>query len=115
VKAIRLRRRQMQEKRQKYVVIGLEVVSLAILLPVVYWFAVKLLIEPIGRYIFEDIPTWLVFFIVLGFDVGWVVIMRLWPLKNMNIKIILTLLVLTLSASVLTCLVVLSAMRGAFV
>ena len=104
----------MQENRLKYVIIGLEVVSSAILIPIVYWVACKSLIEPIELYIFEDIPTWLVFFIVLGFDVGWVVIMRLWPLKNMNIKIILTLLVLTLSASVLTCLVALCAMRAAF-
>jgi hypothetical protein len=104
----------MQKKKRILLLRGLQLVSLAILLPLTYWVALKLLIEPIEYYVFEQIPTWLVFFIVGAFDVGWIMAMRMWPLRNINIKIILTLLVLTLSASVLSCLLALGALRDAF-
>ncbi|MHC4259615.1 MAG: hypothetical protein ACYSTF_04290 [Planctomycetota bacterium] len=101
-------------QKKKLVLLALEITLAAILIPVVYWVAAKLLIEPIERHVFEEVPTGLVFLMVIGFDVGWVIAMKVWKLKRIDIKIILTLLVLTLSASALTCLVALGAMAGAF-
>ncbi len=105
----------MQQKRRKILLVSLKAVGLAVLIPVVYWIAFKLLLDPVEVFVFEKIPTWLVFLIVIGVNIGWIVVMKVWPLKSIYIKIVLTLLVFTLSASFLTCLVALRALSGAFV
>ena len=87
---------------RKRLLISLEVVSLAIAITVIYVGSLILLIDPItliGDWIFT--PSAL--FIVLGFDVVWIITMILWPLKNTHVKVLLTILVLAFSASLLTC------------
>ena len=105
----------MQEKKQKYLVVFLIAGWIVVSIPVVYWLTFKLLLEPVEIYVFGKIPTWLVFLIVIGVNIGWIVVMKVWSLKSIYIKIVLTLLVFTLSASFLTCFVVLRALSGAFV
>ena len=83
---------------------------MTILTPIIYWAGFRLLFEPINYLMGEWFFTPLGLFAVLGFDVVWIIIIRLWPLRNIHVKIVLTLLVLTLSASVLTCLVVLRSL-----
>jgi len=100
----------MRENTRKFPLGYWEIVFLAILTPVIYLGATRLLFEPINFHMGYWFFSWLGFFIVLGFDVVWVVLMKLWPLKNIKVKIVLTLLVLTLSASVLTCWIVLNAL-----
>lgn len=104
----------MQEKSPKIPLTPFEVVFLAILSLIIYLSTFILLREPIEYYVFEEIPTWLVFLVILGFDVAWTIGVCLWPLKNIKVKIVLTVIVLTLSASILTCLYVLHILRGAF-
>ena len=87
---------------RKRLLISLEVVSLAIAITVIYVGGIMLLIDPIsliGDWVFT--PSAL--FIILGFDVVWIITMILWPLKNTHVKVLLTLLVLTFSTSLLTC------------
>jgi len=105
----------MQEKKRKILLISLEVISLAIILPIFYWYTLKLVIDPIEIHVFEVIPTMLFFLIVIGFDILWIVLMRACPRINIHIKVVLTVLILTLSASFLTCLIVLQALSDAFV
>ena len=101
----------MQEKKRKFPFTPLETILLAILTPIIYLGTTMLLFKPMNSVYMPDwFFSWLGFFIVLGFDVVWVVIMRLWPLKNIKVKIVLTVLVITLSASVLTCWVALNAL-----
>lgn len=112
----------MQKKIDKTRLSRLDIVFLVIATLLVYIGAIKLLFIPIGeafysRAIYQQrISLGLVFLILLGFDVAWIVLMRLWPLKNIpkRLSIFLTVLVLTLSASVFTCFLVLDAFERAF-
>lgn len=87
---------------RKRLLISLESVSLAVAITVIYVGSLMLLIDPINL-MGNWVSTPSAFFIVLGFDVAWIITMILWPLKNTHIKVLLTLLILTLSASILTC------------
>ena len=87
-----------------------EIVSLIILTPIIFLVATMLLLRPVNSYAPYWFSTPLGFFIVLGFSIIWIIVMRLWPLKNIRVKILLTLLVLTLSGSVLACWVILNAL-----
>lgn len=107
----------MQKKNQKILLICLEVVSLAIILPIFYWGTFKLLFVPLVDVIYypsRKISTLAAFFIVLGFDLGWIFLMYLCPKDKMHVKIILILLVFAFSAAILTCFVVADALEGAF-
>ena len=78
---------------------------MVILIPVIYLGGFVLLVvwqERSCPYFFESNPYGLSYFIVLGFDVVWVILMKLWPYKNIKVKIVFTLLVFILSALVLT-------------
>ena len=100
----------MQEKKQKILLICLEVISMSVLIPAFYLGLTKLLIEPIEYYVYGTIPFPLTFLVVLGFDVVWIVLMRLCPRDKIHVKVILTLLVLTFSAAIIIDLMVLSAL-----
>ena len=107
--------------KQKFPLSAPEIVSLVILTPIIYLGGIKLLLIPIGKafyphtsYVYGGIYIWIVFIILLGFNVVWIVLMKLWPLKNKKVKIILTWFLLTLSASVLTCFAIGDALDAAF-
>jgi hypothetical protein len=67
----------MQEEKRKLPLSGWEIVCLAILIPIVYWRATLLLGKPMNLYM----PYWfsepLGILVVLGFDIIWVVLMKL--------------------------------------
>ena len=84
----------------------------ALLAPVIFLGASKLLAELIEIYVYDRISIRLAFSIVLGFDIAWIIIMILCPLKNMGAKIALILFVLTLSAAILWDLLVIDALSA---
>ena len=95
-------------KSKKVLSIILEVIVLAILTIIAYWGMVRLMIgHPIrimglninGDWIFTG--TFLI--AVLTFDIIWLATIKFWPLKNIHIKIVLTLLIFAFSAAVVTC------------
>ena len=100
----------MHEKKRKILLICLEVISLLVLIPMFYLGLAKLLIKPIEYYVYGTVPFPLTFLVVLGFDVVWIVLMRLCPRGEIHVKVILTLLVLTFSAAIIIDLMVLSAL-----
>ena len=77
--------------------------KVVLLVPVVYAIGVIFLYEPINYFMDDWFFTWRGVLTVLGFDVIWIIIMVLCPLGSIKVKVVLTLLVLALSASVLTC------------
>ena len=108
----------MQEKKRLILLICLEVVSLAIMIPIIYCGTIKLLMVPIGEAFYplerRCMAVWMVFLAILLLDVLWIVLMRLCPRDKIHVKVVLTSLVLVLSAAVLSCFVVLTALEGAF-
>lgn len=82
-----------------------------LLTPLIFLVASKSLLWHIEFYIYERISIPRVFAIVLVFDVIWVILMMLWPLKKIHVKIVLTLFVLALSAAVLIDLLVIDALN----
>jgi hypothetical protein len=112
-KAEGLRRILVNEKR-KLVMILLEVIFLLVAIPMLYWGGVKLLLGPIADILYDRLPTTVVIFIVLFFDLFWVAVIIFWPKGKIHARILLTILVLTLSAVVITCFVVADALDGAF-
>ena len=111
----------MPEKRQKFRLSPLEIVCLVILTPIIYLGGIKLLLVPIGKafyphtsYVYGGIYIWIVFIILLGFNVVWLVLMKLWPLRNVKVKIILTWFVFILSAVVMSCFAIGDALDAAF-
>jgi hypothetical protein len=113
----------MQEKTRKILLICLEVVSMAIFLPVFYWGAVRFMLKPIGKTFYPPdlyhehrvVSTWMVFVFILVFNAIWFILLELCPREKIHTKVVLTLLVLTFLASVLSCFVVLDALEGAFI
>jgi len=102
----------MQEKKRTMLLICLEVISLAILLPKFFCGTVKLLLGSIEDSNLNNIaPTWMVFVVVFVFDAIWIILMKLCPRDKIHVKVVLTLLVLTFSAAVLFCFIYL---EGAF-
>jgi len=98
----------MQEKKQKFPLSVFEIVLLAIALPVIFYYSGKLLWEPINSHA----PNWffgiLGLLAILGFDCLWIIAMIYGPLKNLRIKIYTIIFVLTISAVLLTCSVMLN-------
>jgi len=108
----------MEEKKQKILLVCLEVICIVTLMPIFYWSALKLLYIPIADIFYTSkkpiIPLWLFVMLILVCDAGWIKLMMLCPKSERHIKLILTLLVLTFSASLLSCIVVCNALEGAF-
>jgi hypothetical protein len=103
----------MDDKNRKILSICLEVVGLAIVLPLFYWGSIKLLFVPLidwAYYPNRKISPLMAFIIVLSFDCFWLVIMKLSLRKKIHLKIILTLVIFTLSAATLTCFVIANAL-----
>ena len=92
----------MQEKNPKISLTPFEIVLLAILIPIIYLGAVISIFGKEYNLPWRMVSVRLVVFIVLGFDMIWVILMKFWPLKYTRAKVLLTLLVLTLSAIILT-------------
>ncbi|MHC4693375.1 MAG: hypothetical protein ACYS67_11600 [Planctomycetota bacterium] len=82
-----------------------------LLTPLIFLAASKSLLWHIEFYIYEEISIPRVFAIVLVFDVIWIILMILWPLKKIHVKIVLTLFVLALSAVVLIDLLAIDALN----
>ena len=94
----------MKNGEQKNELSHWEIKGLVILGIVFYVAGFKLLMAWEDRFypsFFEDNPCGLSYFIVLGFDVGWIVMMKRWRL-NRHIKAVLTCLVIVLSALIIT-------------
>ena len=109
VSGIDFREKVMQVKKRNillWYVVGL------LLTPLIFLVASKSLLWHIEFYIYERISIPRVFAIVLVFDVIWVILMMLWPLKKIHVKIVLTLFVLALSAAVLIDLLVIDALSS---
>jgi len=107
----------MQEKKREILLLLLEVVSLLILIPIIYWSTVKLLFVPLVDTFYYPQPkisTLVVFAVVLGFDVVWLLLMKLCPRDKFHVKVVLTLLVLTFSTAILSCFVIANALDKAF-
>ena len=113
----------MQEKKKEILLIALEVISLAVLLPILYCGTVKLLLGPIedtfyphDLYEHRSVSTWMVFVFVLAFNAIWIILMKLCPRDKIKIhvKVVLTLLVLTFSAAILSCFIIVDALTKAF-
>jgi hypothetical protein len=83
-----------------------EIVCLVILTPLIYLFGCFVMLNTEfdypHRHLWYYVPEGLSYLIILGFDVAWVVGMRLLPLKNKRPKIILTWFVLLMSAVALS-------------
>lgn len=82
-----------------------EIVFLGIVAIVVYGGGILLLGKPINRYMPVGFLNPLCFFSILALDAIWIIGMKFWRPKNETIRIIkkiLSVLVLALSASVLT-------------
>jgi hypothetical protein len=95
-----------QKNSRKFPLSLIEIVCLAILTPIIYICGFAFLVvyqERLYPHFFEKNPYGLSYFMVLGFDVAWVMIMVKWGrFKNVRFKIVLTWLVLILSSLVLT-------------
>jgi len=111
----------MQEKKRKTLLICLEVVSLAIILPVFYCGTVKLLLGPVEKafyphdlYEHRIITIWMILIFILVFNVIWFVLMKLCPQDKIHIKVVLTILVLTFLVALLSCFIIVDALTGAF-
>ncbi len=97
----------MQKKKRSFPFNPLEITLLVILTIVIYVGTFRMLLGPINK---SMISTQLVYLMVAGFNVIWFIAMKLWPLKNIRIKIVLSILVLTLSASLLSCFIFLESL-----
>jgi hypothetical protein len=103
----------MQENTRKFPLSIPEVILTMIFIPIIFYGAMRILIKPMNS---PHMPNW--FFgpigllIVIGFDVLWLIAMRLWVFKGIKVKIFLTLLVLTLSSSIITCWILLNSLSG---
>ena len=111
----------MQEKKRQILLIFLETVSLTIVIPTLFFSTVRLLLGPIedafyphDLYEHRNISTWMVFGFILVFNILWIMLIRLCPKDKTHVKIILTLLMFTLSVAILTCFIIIDALSGAF-
>ncbi len=100
----------MDEKKRKFPLSIPEVVFLVIFIPIIFYKTMRILIKPMNSYAPYWFSTWMGFLAVLGFDILWIIAMKLLLLKNIRVKIYLTLLVLTLSFSILACWILLNAL-----
>lgn len=84
-----------------------EIILLIILTPIIYVGGFIILASmqyttlP-HQYLVGTDLSFLNYVIILGLDVGWVILMKRWSYKNLKVKIILTWLLFLLSAIILT-------------
>ena len=105
----------MQEKKRKFPLSVPEIIFLIMVIPTIFYVAMRILIKPMNS---PDMPYWFFGLIgplmVIGFDILWVIAMKLLFKNNIRVKIYLTLLALTLSASVLACWALLNLLSGSW-
>jgi hypothetical protein len=78
----------------------------------IFWDVSRFLVRLID-YVCLIIPLWLVFILVLGVDISWIVLMVKWKgLKNIRVKIFITWLVIVMSAFVLFALIGLAILNS---
>lgn len=108
----------MGAKKRKILLIFMEVISLAMSLPLLYWGTLNLILDPIEKAYYTSrvpvIPVWGAVALIIVVNIIWIMLMKLCPKENINIKIVLTLLVLTISAAILSGFVVIEALSKAF-
>lgn len=109
----------MEERNREILLVCLEVICLTVFLPIFYWGSLKLLYIPLGEIFYHPskepvISRWIFALTILLLDIIWIILMKLCPKNKRHAKVILTLLVLTFSASVLSSFWVLDALEGAF-
>jgi len=78
------------------------VVLIVTLTPIIYGIGVMFLYGREYHLPWRVIPSKAVIVAVIGFDVIWFVAMKLWKAKNVHLKVILTILLLVLSAVILS-------------
>lgn len=107
----------MDETKKKFPLSIFEIVLLVITIPIVFYYLEKLLwtfgesgerhwwsswfLSGIGYLLEKPWNPWGPLSI-LGLDCIWMIVMRYVPLKNLRVKIYLTLLIFTISAAILT-------------
>ncbi|MHC4547131.1 MAG: hypothetical protein ACYSYL_21910 [Planctomycetota bacterium] len=78
-----------------------------------FWYVERFFFSLIDGYVSLIIPQWLVFIVVLVFDVSWIVLMVKWKsLKNIHIKILITWPVIVMSTLVLYALIGLAVLHS---
>jgi hypothetical protein len=91
-----------QNNRRKLPLYYWEILLLLVVTPIIYLESVMLIFGKEYNLPWRMISERLSVMLVLGFDVMWVGLMILRPLKSTRAKVLLTLLVFTLSAVILT-------------
>jgi hypothetical protein len=99
----------MQVKRKEVLLWYLGSVILA---PIVFLGASKLLAKPIEIYVYSKVSVVQALSVILTGDVILVMAIILGPIRKKHIKVVLILLILTLSASVLVDLLVIDALSA---
>jgi hypothetical protein len=112
----------MQKEKKEKLLLGLEVVLLAIFTlglvfsafsTEIFWIVVRFLVDLIEGYVCQIMPLWLVFILVLGFDISWILLMVKWKgLKNIYVKIFITWVVIVISGFVLFALIGLTILNS---
>jgi hypothetical protein len=98
----------MQKKNENFPLNSIEINCCAISLPIIFISTfLLLLLKVMNKPDFPDLfyTTPLGYIAVLLLDVAWIALVKVWPLKKVKTKILLTLLILTLSGAFLTSLV----------
>ncbi|MHC4068355.1 MAG: hypothetical protein ACYS18_04565 [Planctomycetota bacterium] len=99
----------MQKEKRKFPLRVWEIAFLAILLLVIFFLAVWLLIMPLNE-ISRWISTPVLFGVIIGVDAIWLLSMYLPTPKYIKLKIVITCLLLTLTAAVIACWILLVSM-----
>jgi hypothetical protein len=106
---------RMQEQRKEFPLRTWQIVLMVILTPIIFGGGYGILYKSIIKiWVLRRMPISLSFFLILAFDAGWLIMMIKLPLKSIKLKIILTWLIVVLSASLMTYLFILDILRGAF-
>ena len=105
------------EQKRGMLLIYLEAICLALIIPLFYWGTFRILLDTVANRIYDphgDVAFVVALLVIVALNGAWLKLMALCPKKDLHAKIILTLLVLTLSVAVLSCFIVARALRGAF-
>lgn len=102
----------MQDEKKKPLK-WLEIVLLIILTPLIYIGGITLLYKPV---MYKNIGDWFLspwtFFAILGLNIIWFVVMVKQSSYSIRVRIVSTWLILTSSASILTCWIVIKSLSG---
>jgi len=103
----------MEEKKRRFPLSILEIISAIILLPITTYFLIRFLCEPLNKHA----PTWFFSFwgviLILGFDSVCFVLMKVWSQKVLRIKIYISMIIFVVSLAILICWAVLNLLSGA--